>query len=77
MANFDLVWVAEKEERKKKKKKKENARKVKVGRLFGIFGFNKTKAGKIIKLNLALIQINTVNKNKYPAGTVQYSTFSK
>jgi hypothetical protein len=51
VANFDLVWVAEKEERKKKKKKKENARKVKVGRLFG---FNKTKAGKIIKLNLSL-----------------------
>ena len=52
MANFELF--TEKEERKKKKKKKENARKVKVGRLFGIFGFNKTKAGKIIKLNLSL-----------------------
>ena len=36
-----------KKKEKKKKKKKENARKVKVGMLFGIFGFNKTKAGKI------------------------------
>jgi hypothetical protein len=35
--------------KKEKKEKRKNARKVKVGRLFG---FNKTKAGKIIKLNL-------------------------